>query len=261
VTPSYLRLLRSTLAAGLVATAGCGHSPTPGPAVAVAPAEVVAGEERRELQKEVSAESASVPRAEQATTPSGGTFRFPDDSGGKALAQMLAPPAPPKLPPDEPARPRERKVPGLLDVSRLQSTDPGAPVPRLSLPGSNGLRPTALPDRVPSHLGGVFPSLPERAELPTGPLTRREGPDVTRPLEAPILSPRPVADRAPLTDPTLEFTARSVISPSLPLRTEPAGFVRINLPDPFEHAAAAKPRTPVVEDPNRVLGTVPPPKQ
>jgi hypothetical protein len=255
----YTRVLRSTVIAGLATATGCGQSSAPGPAVAVVQAEVVAGEDKPESRKEGRADSASVPKPEQAATPNG-AFRFPDDSGGKALAQVLAPPAPPRLPMEAPARPRERRVPDLLDVSRPQSPDPGGPQPRLSLPASNGTRPTALPDRVPADLGGVFPSLPERTELATGPLTRRDGPDISKPPDLPILSPKPVADRAPLTDPTFEFTARSVISPSLPLRTDPAGFVRINLPDPFEHAATAKPRTPVVEDPNRVLGTVLPPK-
>jgi len=74
------------------------------------------------------------------------------------------------------------------------------------------------------------------------------------------LSSRPAADRAPLSDPTVEFTARSVVSSSLPLRTLPVGFLRIPLPDPFEHADAARPRTPVVEDPNRALGSPPPPR-
>jgi hypothetical protein len=45
-----------------------------------------------------------------------------------------------------------------------------------------------------------------------------------------------------------------VISAMLPLRIDPTGFIRINLPDPFENADAAKPRTPIVEDPNRALG-------
>jgi len=123
------------------------------------------------------------------------------------------------------------------------------------------LRPSALPERVPTSLANSLPDLPPRDELPTGPLVRQEGRDITMPAELPILSARPVGDRAPLTDPTLEFTARSVISPTLPLRTTPAGFIRISVPDPFEHADAAKPRTPVVDDPNRSLGSPPPPRQ
>jgi hypothetical protein len=87
-----------------------------------------------------------------------------------------------------------------------------------------------------------------------------EGRDPSKPAELPLLSSKPVPDRASLADPTVEFTARSVISIVLPLRADPAGFVRINLPDPFEHAAAAKPRTTVPEDPNRSLGSPPPPK-
>ena len=79
----------------------------------------------------------------------------------------------------------------------------------------------------------------------------------TRVMELPPLSTRPVPNRGPLTDPTIEFTARSVISLNLPLRTEPTGYIRINLPDPFENAEAAKPRTPVMENPNRSLPSLP----
>jgi hypothetical protein len=113
---------------------------------------------------------------------------------------------------------------------------------------------------VPPDLGGLVPDVPPRADFQAGPGLRVEGRDPSQPAELPILSGKPVPDRAPLADPTVEFTARSVISALLPLRVDPAGFVRINLPDPFEHAAAATPRTTVMEDPNRSLGSSPPPK-
>jgi len=186
-------------------------------------------------------------------------FAFPDDTGGKALAKSLTPMTPKPMPAGTPAMPRERRLLPIHESplpSRPVAVDPP---PRLPIPPAKELRPTALPERVPASLANSLPDLPPRTELPTGPLVRVEGRDVTRPADLPILSARPVADWAPLTDPTLEFTARSVISPSLPLRTSPAGFVRIAVPDPFEHADAAKPRTPVVDDPNRSLGSPPPP--
>jgi hypothetical protein len=230
------------VAAAAIGLASCGQSPAP-PAVTVAPALV---EPKADLADPVA-------KNDSAPVPDGGTFRFPDDAGGKALTKMLTPAAPPPMPAAVPAAPRQRKLPAFLDTPTPPPPDAASSPPRLALPPIKDVRPVPLPEQVPTNLGSAIPDLPARPEIATGSLTRIPARDLSRPAELPILSPKPVADRAPLTDPTAEFTAASVISPSLPLRTEPAGFVRINLPDPFENAAAGKVRTPVVENPNRVL--------
>src|SRR5262245_20640759 len=188
-------------------------------------------------------------------------FPFPDDSGGKALAKTLAPVAPPPMPAAAPAASRERRLAPIHEVPL--PTRPAAvdSAPRLPIAAGKEMRPVPLPERVPQTLGGMIPDLPARSELPAGIIVRQQGPDISKPADLPILSARPIADRAPLADPTLDFTAQSVVSPSLPLRTTPAGFIRVTVPDPFEHADAAKPRTPVVEDPNRSLGNPPPPRR
>lgn len=247
-------IVGTAFAVGVVGVAGCGQSAPP--AVAVAPAvasETTGTADPPEPRKDG-------PSNTPVATKPDGAFTFPDDSGGKALAGILTPTAPPIMPPPPPAGPRERKATDLLTGPYLPLPDSAGSPPRLVIPPAREPRPVALPDRIPPELGGPLPQLPERSALVTGPLTRQDSRDVSKPIDLPILSAQPVPDRASLADPTAEFTARSVISPSLPLRTEPAGFLRINLPDPFEHAAAARPRTPVVEEPNRVLGTVPPPK-
>jgi hypothetical protein len=247
------RLIGLTWIGGLaVCAAGCGQSPPP-PEVAAAP--VIA--ETPESTKLDSAPAKTAP----AQSTDGGDFRFPDDAGGKALAKSLAPAAPPPMRIAAKAGQRERRLPAFLDSPLSSLPAAAGNVPRLSLPAGKEVRPVALAERVPADLGGGLPRLPERGELPTGPLVRRDGRDVSKPADLPILSNRPVPDRAPLTDPTLEFTARSVISVSLPLRSVQVGFLRIALPDPFEHADAARPRTPVVENPNRSLGNPPPPRQ
>jgi hypothetical protein len=238
------------------AVAGCDRSPSP-PAVAVAAAP--ATDAQPAGPRTAKPAPADGPAPEPAPVPDGGSFSFPDDSGGKALAKTLAPTTPP-APPVGPASPRERTARNFAASPAPPPAAPTGPPPRLVLGATNGVRPAPLPDRVPPDLGGPFPELPPRADLPTGPGVRVEGRDSSKAAELPLLSNKPVPDRAPLSDPTAEFTARSVISPVLPLRAEPAGFVRINLPDPFEHAAAAKPRTPWAEDPNRSLGSPPPPK-
>jgi hypothetical protein len=192
--------------------------------------------------------------------PDGGTFPFPNDAGGKALAKSLAPASPKPLPADGPAVRKERQLPPFLESPSPTGPDVAGSLPRLPITERKIVRPSSLPDRVPSDLGTVVPQLPPRPDFATGPLARQESRDISKPADLPILSPRPVPDRAPLTDPTIEFTAQSVISQKLPLRTEPTGFIRLNIPDPFEHAEDAKPRTPIVENPNRSLPHVPPPK-
>jgi hypothetical protein len=255
-------MIRSTILVAILAIlAGCGDSPPPDP---VASVPVVASDPTPERPpaapglKNLDAAIAEAGR-EPAPTPDGGTFPFPDDAGGKALAKSLAPAALPPLPAAGPGGPRPRGLPSLTDPTAPLPTATPTP-PRWPLPAGKPVRPVPLPDRVPADLGKKVPDLPPRGDLPVGPLTRTEGPDMSRPADLPILSSKPVPDRAPLTDPTGEFTAQSVISLVLPLRTGSTLFIPINLPDPFEHAADARPRTPVVEDPNRVLGDVPRPK-
>lgn len=238
-------LLAAIAAAGLTS---CNQSPAP-PAVVAAPAVA-------EAKAGPAAEGApdrGNPPAKADPLADGGTFAFPDDAGGKALAKALPPAAPPAMPAAIPVTPRERRVPAFLDAPVPPLPDAASSPPRLALSPTREPRPLPLPDRVPLDLGGVVPDLPARPELFTGSLTRTEGRDVSQPADLPPLSAKPVADRAPLADPTVEFTAASVISPTLPLRTDPTGFVRMNLPDPFENTDAAKVRTPVVEDANRVL--------
>jgi hypothetical protein len=248
-----LRLFRTMFLAAVIA--GCGRSPAPHAVVAgpVEAAEVTQPEQKtNEPGKEPG-------RATADAIPDGGSFPFPDDSGGKVLAKTLTP-ATPTPPPVARSGPRERTPPDFLTVPAPAPAIPVGPPPRLVVAAKES-RPSPLPERVPPDLGGLFPQLPPRRELPTGPGVRITGRDPSIPPELPPLSTKPVPDRAPLADPTTEFTAQSVISVVLPLRISPAVFVRINLPDPFEHAAAAKARTPVVEDPNRSLGSPPPPRR
>jgi hypothetical protein len=250
-------MIRRTRILGLIATAACGvagcNQSAP-PVIAVAPAEAA------EVQSTppTKAPPAADPKVER--VPDGGTYSFANDTGGKALAKLVTPPAPASMPAGVPVVQKERRLPMFLDAPAPAAFDAASSPPRLPLPKAKPARPMPLPDRVPPDLGGMFAQLPDRPEFATGPLTRTEARNVNVPPELPPLSQRPIADRAPLTDPTIDFTARSVVSPNLPLRTETTGFLRINLPDPFENFEAAKPRTPVVENPNRSLGNPPPPR-
>lgn len=226
--------------------AGCNQS-TP-PAVVAAP-----------VQPEPVSTPAQPPETKDKPAQSSVPFSFPDDRGGKALAKMLTPTNTTPMPASVPPTQKPRRLPSFLDSPAPASIEVINSPPRLALPATRPAQPMPMPDRVPTELGGLLPQLPHRTDWPTGALTRSESQNANSP-ELPLLSPRPVADRAPLTDPTIEFTAQSVISTKLPIRTEPTGFLRINLPDPFEHVEGAKPRTPVLENPNRSLGNPPPPK-
>jgi hypothetical protein len=240
-----MRFLLAAMAG--VALTSCGRSPSP-PAVVSVPA--VAPDKPDPANP---APALPATKADPAPAADGGSFAFPDDTGGKALAKMLTPATPPPMPASAPPRPRDRKLPAFLDAPEPPLPDAANTPPQLALPPIQGVRPTALPERVPPDLGGSTAELPSRPETPAGALVRTPARDVSAPATLSILSSKPVLDRAPLTDPTAEFTAKSVISPSLPLRTVPAGFIRINLPDPFENVGAAKVQTPVIENPNRVL--------
>lgn len=251
----HIRILRSVLAAGSLSVLSCNQSPPPNVGVAVAedPAQPAPAVKENPVV-EVPVVAKNDPSLD------GGTFPFPDDAGGKALSKSLAPAIPRAVAEADKAKQKERRLPAFLNGPMPTLPDSASTPPRLPLPPIKDARPTSLPDRVPASIGGANPELPARTELPTGPLTKDERRDPNLPADLPILSSRPVPDRAPLADPTVDFTAQSVISPNLPLRTEPTGFIRINLPDPFEHADAAKPRTSVVENPNRSLGNPPPPR-
>jgi hypothetical protein len=241
-----IQIVRCVVGVGLLGTLGCNQSAPP--AAAVVP--VAANEAKADpAPKEKPAE---VAKADLPPLADGGAFPFPDDAGGKALQKALTPSAPAAMPVGAPVAPKERKLPAYLNVPSPPLPDAASIPPRLGLPQNKPVQPSPLPERVPSDFGGTVPVLPGRSELPVGPLTRQEGVDLSKPAPLPTLGTR-VADRAPLADPTVEFTAQSVVSTVLPLRTEPTGFLRITLPDPFENSEAARPRTPVVEDPNKSL--------
>jgi hypothetical protein len=52
-----------------------------------------------------------------------------------------------------------------------------------------------------------------------------------------------------LGDPTPEVSLAAVLAQPVPVRSAPAPFLRLNLPDPFEHAQAVRLRTLPAEDP------------
>src|SRR5262249_35143701 len=128
---------------------------------------------------------------------------------------------------------------------------PRVPVASAATP----VRPPPVPDE-PALTGNAHPPVPpQRPRLPGGALVRVPGPDLNRPVPLPILAPAQ-PDRAPLTDPSGEASLAAALAQPIPLRTTPAPFVRLNLPDPFENHHAVRLASPPEEDPNPPVALV-----
>ena len=245
----------------LVAAFGCSNQD------ASPPAPVVVADDKREADSpaappDVKPAAAKVepPVAPKTDPPAADAspVAFPADAAGKALAKILPPAPPARLTFDRTSGPAERKLPASLSPDYPLPDAPAVGV-RRPLPARQGMGPSPAPERVPEGLAPLVPALPEAVVLPTGSSPRVSAPDSVGPAPlAPMARQHP--DRAPLGDPSAEFTIGSVINPTPPVRGEPAPFAKAAVPDPFENAPAVKDRTPAQEDPNKALGTVPPPK-
>jgi hypothetical protein len=111
------------------------------------------------------------------------------------------------------------------------------------------VRPRTLPESAPFSTYRSDPHLPQRENLPAGGRVRLPSPDVNAPAPLPILA-QPVTDRAPLDDPTGASSTQAALAAVPPVRSEPAPFVRLPLPDPFELQHTVRLRLPLPEDPS-----------
>lgn len=247
--------------------AGCGKGPEPvvvdTSTIPVAPAiaKVETPPKVENAQVKPKADSPKVePKAEEpqkVETPSVG-FEFPSDAGGKSLATIL----PPSFVGVERDRtnlgPKPRALPPYLEPGNIPVPDAiNSPV-MLRVGNQRAIHPMTLPERVPSDFAPPveLPALPvvEVTKLHTQPSR-----DPSEPAELPFLSNKPIIDRAPLADPTLDYTAQTVISNMLPLRIDMATFMKLTIPEPFESITLPTKATPP-EDPNKVLTPPPLPK-
>jgi hypothetical protein len=196
------------------------------------------------------AEGGKPGRAGGGGSGAGGGFRFPAGPGGKQLADLLTPSE--KISP-----PSDRSTPGPLRFSpppTLEKMEPPLPpnmadVPRLPLePLSPPLRPRLLPEEPPLYRVRLEAAGPQRLGLPAGILVRVPSPDVDRPVPLPVLA-QESPDRAPLDDPTGEASVALALEALIPQRVNPAPFLRLTLPDPFEHSEVVRLRTPPPEAP------------
>ncbi len=232
-----LRVSLAALGLGCVLS-GCNRQAMP--AVAVAPAVVQESEGKK---------PSPAPRVAQdpAAAPSAG------DRGTKLVAERLKP--------SEAAFSAQgggpSRKPGVASLEDPQVPLPtlagGSPRPPERSPGK-GPQPGPVPEELPLARHRADPELPHRVELPSAGLVRLPALDLNAPALLPILA-TPQADRAPLTDPAPGLSAAAVVAEAIPLRTDPAPFVRLNLPDPFEHSQAVRLRNPVEENPTPPIVT------
>lgn len=177
-----------------------------------------------------------------------GTFAFSDDLSGRILGRVLPPSDPARLATDSRTTPKPRReLPGL-ERPEVPTAPPSTNLPKLPPPKQKPLRPRGLPDATP--LSDMIEEIttPRRPELPESERIRTPSRDVNLPVELPTQA-RYQPDRAPLEDPTAELSVEKANAQTPPLRTTPAPFVRMNLPEPFEHRAVVRssmPEPPVV---------------
>jgi hypothetical protein len=246
-TASLKRLVVLVGLAGVAGLCGCSR-PT---ALVGPPAAEAAIMERHPTQ--------AAPERTEAVASSGSDgFRFPEDRGGQLLAKLLAPVdrAAPATFPNE-----QRVLPPSAAVERPATPlPPLAPSPPHLPPGKAPppARPAPLPEESPllsCRLGSDFP---QTLHLPTGERVRTAGSDPNQPVALPVLG-QGTPDRASLDDPTADFSFSAALAAPMPSRSNPAPFLRLNLPDPYEHRKDARVRTmPAEEPPTPVLFSKPP---
>lgn len=174
-------------------------------------------------------------------------FSFPADRGGELLTRRLPPPG--SVPGTDivPTQPKARAGSSLLDNPVVPLPPHAGAIPRLpESKKGKAPRPADLAEELP--FGGYRgePARPHEVVLPVGDRIRTTGPDVGHPMALSHLG-QPVADRASLEDPTAETSAAAVRSATPMARGTPVPFLRLTIPDPFEHREAGRLRNPPVD--------------
>lgn len=176
-------------------------------------------------------------------------FPFSADREGRLLTENLKPSNQmPPLADDKKSSPKRQ-----LGPAKVENPDPPLTAANISRPASIQIQKGGKPVR-PRLLEGEDPLLRGRIEvaqlpvmkLPANPKVAWSSPDINEPIPLPILA-RPVVDRASLDDPSGDASQAAALASSVPDRTTPAPFLRLTLPDPFEHRNTIRLRTPSPE--------------
>ncbi|HZY88690.1 MAG TPA: hypothetical protein VFE78_27955 [Gemmataceae bacterium] len=172
------------------------------------------------------------PAEEKAPPPAPEGFRFPDDAGGALLAKVL-PPTQAGGPAADRARGPRRSTRQKFDAPALPLPSSVPDLPRLPASKRQPLRPRLTLEESLDDVAVRTP-LPQPPTLPAGERVRVASPDANAPVPLPVLA-RPASDRAPVEDVTGEASAAAAVAAPMPQRTTPAPFLKLTVPDPYEH--------------------------
>jgi hypothetical protein len=174
--------------------------------------------------------------------PDGGELSvFASDFGSKLLAERLPPTESlPGLASDKKSERLHFPTPDSLNGLKLRVPPSQALMPssRLALPPAK-VHGQPLPEGVPLAYNRAEPLIPERAQLPAGELVHVASVDLSAPLPLPIMA-SPVSEPLTSDDATNEFSLSAALAATPPARLNPAPFLRLSIPDPYEHHAAAR---------------------
>jgi hypothetical protein len=175
-------------------------------------------------------------------------FGFPNDQGGKLLADLLVPKAKQgSLPSDLPAKPLRFSTPRFLEHTELPLTPSEAQLPQKPLSEKlRPARPRSVPKAEPLSEYRSDPTLPQLMKFPAGERAHEWSPEVTEPTPLPILAQKQ-SDTPSADDPTGEVSLMAALATVPPPRTTPASFLRLTLPEPFEFRKAVRLRAELPE--------------
>jgi hypothetical protein len=185
----------------------------------------------------------------------GDGFRFPADPGGQHLGTLLPPRENFRLPPEPPSGPRPHPSLPALENPTLTPPAGQAGLPRLPVAkAARPARPGPLPEETPLLSYRGVPPQPQEPALTPGVLAKAPSPSLSRPVPPPLLG-QPVPDRAPLDDPTTDASLAAALAAPMPSRTNPAPFLKLTLPDPFENRETGRLRSTPPEEGTPVAAT------
>ena len=164
----------------------------------------------------------------------GVAFAFPEDEGGVLLAKVL-PPTETEAAETDRAKPvRRSSVSANWKLPALPLPPTLTALPRLPAPSKpSHLRPRLAIEETLGELPDAV-ILPQIQALPNGERVSVASVDANEPLALPILA-LPVTDRASLDDPTMEASIVAAVAATIPSRTAKAPFLKLTLPDPYDH--------------------------
>ena len=182
-------------------------------------------------------------------------FEFGKDAAGVALGKLLTPSAVERLP--TPGMMGQRVIEPAGKISRPA---PELPITTLSPPllpigKQKDISPVRLTELLPDTLTAGNLATPTRDPFPIGisPAIARDGFDQLQPAQVIAV---PVPDRSGIGDRTVEFSATSATREVLPLRSTPAPFAAVDLPDPFVNGETIRLKTRPDVDANTAIGAL-----